>query len=458
MPTIQCPKCGEVFTVDESLYQSIVNQIKNEEFNKELSRREKELKEKYDLEKQNEITKANASNDKNILELNVIISNLKATIESMKKDKELEIQNKVQESKETINNLNNKIQLLEQEIKTKIDAEIAKKQLEKAELEAKYKDDLAKLKQEVEMNEQTKELALTKLRAEKDNTINELVSKEKSLIEQHKKELDLMKEQVQEVKDFKAKLSTKAIGESLEQYCLQEFNKIRAAAYPNASFEKDNDAIKDNADARGTKGDFIFRDYIDGTEYISIMFEMKNQADTTATKHKNEDFFKKLDEDRNKKNCEYAVLVSMLDENNEFYNTGIVEAPDPNYKKMYVIRPQFFIPLISLLRNAALNSASYKKELISIRNQNIDITNFEAQLNDFKDKFGRNYKLASDKFKDAINEIDKSILALQKTKEALLGSENNLRLANQKAEDLTIKKLTKNNPTMQAKFKELEEK
>lgn len=458
MPTIQCPKCGEVFTVDESLYQSIVNQIKNEEFNKELSRREKELKEKFDLEKQNEITKANASNDKNILELNAIISNLKATIESMKKDKELEIQNKVQESKKTINNLNNKIQLLEQEIKTKIDAEIAKKQLEKADLEAKYKDELAKLKQEVEMNEQTKELALTKLRAEKDNTINELVSKEKSLIEQHQKEINLMKEQVQEVKDFKAKLSTKAIGESLEQYCLQEFNKIRAAAYPNASFEKDNDAVKDSADAKGTKGDFIFRDYIDGTEYISIMFEMKNQADTTATKHKNEDFFKKLDEDRNKKNCEYAVLVSMLDENNEFYNTGIVEAPDPNYKKMYVIRPQFFIPLISLLRNAALNSARYKKELIAVRNQNIDITNFEAQLNDFKDKFGRNYKLASDKFKDAINEIDKSILALQRTKEALLGSENNLRLANQKAEDLTIKKLTKNNPTMQAKFKELEEK
>ena len=274
---------------------------------------------------------------------------------------------------------------------------------------------------------------------------------EKSAAEQHQKELAMMKEQVEYYRDFKAKQSTKMVGESLEQHCLMEFNRIRAAAFRNAYFEKDNDA------RTGSKGDFIFRECSDdGQEFISIMFEMKNEMDTTAAKHKNEDFLKELDKDRNEKKCEYAVLVSLLEPDNELYNSGIVDV-SYRYPKMYVIRPQFFIPLISILRNAALNSLEYRTQLAAIQNQNIDITNFENEMNDFKNKFARNYDLASRKFKEAIEEIDKTISHLQKTKDALLSSENNLRLANNKAQDLTIKRLTKNNPTMQAKFAALEE-
>ena len=246
-------------------------------------------------------------------------------------------------------------------------------------------------------------------------------------------------------------MSTKMIGETLEQHCEISFNQLRMTAFPNAYFEKDNDA------KTGSKGDYIFRESKDGVEFISIMFEMKNEMDETATKHKNEDFFKELDKDRNEKNCEYAVLVSMLEANNELYNQGIVDV-SYRYPKMYVIRPQFFIPMITLLRNAALNSLSYKEELIEARAQNLDITHFEEAMEDFKDKFGRNYRIASDKFAKAIEEIDKTIDHLNKTKEALLSSENNLRLANDKAQDLSIKKLTKNNPTMAQKFEDLKNK
>ena len=260
-----------------------------------------------------------------------------------------------------------------------------------------------------------------------------------------------MREQVEYYRDFKAKQSTKMVGESLEQHCLMEFNRIRAAAFRNAYFEKDNDA------RTGSKGDFIFRECSDdGQEFISIMFEMKNEMDTTAAKHRNEDFLKELDKDRNEKKCEYAVLVSLLEPDNELYNSGIVDV-SYRYPKMYVIRPQFFIPLISILRNAALNSMEYRKQLAAIQNQNIDITNFENEMNDFKNKFARNYDLASRRFKEAIDEIDKTIIHLQKTKDALLSSENNLRLANNKAQDLTIKRLTKNNPTMQAMFEALQD-
>ena len=256
-------------------------------------------------------------------------------------------------------------------------------------------------------------------------------------------------EQIEYYKDFKAKQSTKMIGESLEMHCYTEFNKLRSTGFKNAYFEKDNDA------RTGSKGDFIFRDYDDeGTEIISIMFEMKNEADTTATKHKNEDFFKELDKDRNQKNCEYAVLVSLLEADNELYNEGIVDVSH-KYEKMYVIRPQFFIPMITLLRNAALHSLQYKKELALVREQNIDISNFEENMNTFKEGFSRNYRIASEKFAKAIDEIDKTISHLQKTKEALLSSDNNLRLANNKVEDLSIKKLTRNNPTMKAMFDEL---
>lgn len=253
-------------------------------------------------------------------------------------------------------------------------------------------------------------------------------------------------------KDFKLKSSTKMLGETLEQHCQIEFNRLRATGFQTAYFEKDNDA------RTGSKGDFIFRDYDqDGTEFISIMFEMKNEADTTATKKRNEDFFKELDKDRNEKKCEYAVLVSLLEADSDLYNEGIVDV-SYKYPKMYVIRPQFFIPIITLLRNASLNSLQYKRELMIVKNQNIDITNFESSLLEFKDKFSRNYRLASEKFQTAIEEIDKTISHLEKTKAALLSSDRNLRLANEKAEDLTIKQLTKNNPTMQAKFAELESK
>lgn len=299
---------------------------------------------------------------------------------------------------------------------------------------------------------QQKETTILELESQIKLKNNEWELKEKSLCEKHADEIKRRDDEIAYYKDFKARQSTKMIGESLEQHCETEFNKLRATAFQNAYFEKDND-IK-----TGSKGDFIYREYSnDGVEFISIMFEMKNEMDTTATKHKNEDFFKELDKDRKEKNCEYAVLVTMLEADNEYYNSGIVDV-SYKYPKMYVVRPQFFIPIITVLRNAALNSLQYRHELELVRNQNIDITHFEEDINDFKDKFSRNFRLASEKFQKAIDEIDKTIDHLQKTKEALLSSENNLRLANNKAEDLTIKRLTKGNPTMAAKFAELESK
>jgi hypothetical protein len=290
---------------------------------------------------------------------------------------------------------------------------------------------------------------IAKLNGEKELSEKESQLKEQSLKEQYEEKLRFKDEEIARYKDFKAKLSTKMVGESLEQHCEIEFNRLRATGFQNAYFEKDNDA------KTGSKGDYIYREF-DGEsgEFISIMFEMKNEMDSTSTKKKNEDFLKELDKDRREKNCEYAVLVTLLEPENELYNTGIVDVSH-RYPKMYVIRPQFFIPIITILRNAALNSIDYRKELALIKAQNIDVSNFEAAMNDFKDKFSKNYELASRKFKTAIEEIDKTIDHLQKTKEALLSSENNLRLANNKAEDLTIKKLTKNNPTMEAKFNAL---
>ena len=331
------------------------------------------------------------------------------------------------------------------------------KQLAEKELE------ISRLKGELELNKTSTDLAVKNAVQQKETTILELESqiklknnewelKEKSLCEKHADEIKRRDDEIAYYKDFKARQSTKMIGESLEQHCETEFNKLRATAFQNAYFEKDND-IK-----TGSKGDFIYREYSnDSVEFISIMFEMKNEMDTTATKHKNEDFFKELDKDRKEKHCEYAVLVTMLEADNEYYNSGIVDV-SYKYPKMYVVRPQFFIPIITVLRNAALNSLQYRHELELVRNQNIDITHFEEDINEFKDKFSRNFRLASEKFQKAIDEIDKTIDHLQKTKEALLSSENNLRLANNKAEDLTIKRLTKGNPTMAAKFAELESK
>ncbi len=332
---------------------------------------------------------------------------------------------------------------------------------------AKKDSEILRLKEQIEFGEKSTQLAVNDAVKEKDELLNkkekEIIQlrgsiennkkdyelKEVNLNAKYREQLKLKDEELERYKDFKAKQTVKLLGESLERHCETEFNRVRALGFQNAYFEKDNDA------RTGSKGDYIYRECDEsGAEFLSIMFEMKNESDTTATKKKNEDFFKELDKDRTEKKCEYAVLVSMLESDSELYNSGIVDV-SYKYKKMYVIRPQFFIPLISLLKNAALNSLEYKKELIEIRNQQIDITNFENNINDFKEKFSRNYRLASEKFTNAIKEIDKSIEHLQKIKTELLNSENNLRLANNKAEELTIKKLVKNNPTMSAKFEEL---
>lgn len=391
MHEIKCPKCGEVFKVDESGYASIVKQVRDEEFSKELSER----REEFEREKKNAVELAQS---KTAEKLKDEVAALKIKNERLEAEKKLAV-------KEATDGAEKK--LLEQ------------------------KEKITELKGMIESNEKTAEL------------------KEKSLKESYEEKLKGKDEQIAYYKDLKARQSTKMVGETLEQHCETEFNKLRATGFKNAYFEKDNDVRS------GSKGDFIFRESSDdGTEFISIMFEMKNEMDETATKHKNEDFFKELDKDRNEKKCEYAVLVSMLEADSELYNTGIVDV-SYRYPKMYVIRPQFFIPMITLLRNAALNSLEYKQELAVIRSQNIDISHFEEDMNEFKEKFSRNYRIASEKFKKAIEEIDKTIDHLQKTKDALLSSENNLRLANSKAEELTIKKLTKNNPTMAEMFEKL---
>lgn len=392
MEEIKCPKCGEVFQIDETSYAAIVKQVRDSEFAREIKQRESA----FAADKQNavELAQAKAVNqkEKELAESRAEIERLKGEVQLIRAKAQLAVQTAVQEKDSKILELGNEL-------------------------------DLAKKEQELQA---------------------------KSMKEQHEAELRLKDEEIAHYKDFKARQSTKMIGESLEQHCENEFNKLRATAFPNAYFEKDNDA------RTGSKGDFIYREYSpEGVEFISIMFEMKNEMETTATKHRNEDFLKELDKDRREKKCEYAVLVSLLEADSELYNSGIVDV-SYKYEKMYVVRPQFFIPIITLLRNAALSTVQYRNELAVIKNQNIDITHFEDAMNEFKEKFAYNYELASRKFRTAIDEIDKTIDHLQKTKDALLSSENNLRLANNKAEELTIKRLTRNNPTMQQKFAELE--
>ena len=408
MNEIKCPKCGTVFQIDEDQYLTIVKQIKDREFEKELDNsiklNEANLKEKFTVEK-----------NKLDLEINELKNKLKVSEDS-----------KI-----------NEIKIKENEIKENSSKEINKLNLEINDLKSKLK-----------LKDTENELAIKDIVNEKEKEISELKIKESNLKEKYEEKLKSKDETIAYYKDFKAKQSTKMIGESLEVHCNNEFNRLRPL-FGDVYFEKDNDS------KTGSKGDFIYREKdIDGVEFISIMFEMKNEADETATKHKNEDFLKELDKDRKEKNCEYAVLVSLLEIDNEFYNNGIVDMSH-KYPKMYVIRPQFFITLITLLRGAALNALSYKKELITLQNQNIDISHFEENMNNFKEGFARNYRLASDKFKKAIEEIDKTIDHLQKTKEALLSSENNLRLANNKAEDLTINKLTSNSPTVREMFDNL---
>lgn len=429
MSEIKCPKCGSVFKIDEENYDSIVKQVRDSEFNKEIENREKQYhKDKEatikivtnDVEKK--FNEQLVAKDLEIVNLKNKIDNNKINQDNAIKQASMDVEKKLNN---TINNLKLQITNLENELKIK-DTE---NNLKVEELRMTKDKDIGELTNKIEVNKREFELKKQLL---KDGYESKLKSKD---------------EIIAYYKDFKARQSTKMIGESLEQHCNYEFNKLRPL-FPNVYFEKDNDARS------GSKGDFIFRDYDEeGTEITSIMFEMKNEADETATKHKNEDFFKELDKDRNEKNCEYAVLVSMLEMDSDYYNEGIVDVSH-RYKKMYVIRPQFFIPIITLIRGVGVNSLQYKKELITIQNQNIDISHFEDNLNTFKDGFGRNYRIASEKFKKAIDEIDKTIDHLQKTKDALLSSENNLRLANNKAENLTIKKLTNNNPTMSRMFDE----
>lgn len=391
MNEIICPHCNKAFKIDEAGFADILKQVRDHEFDKELHDR----------------------------------------LEMLELDKE------------------NAIKLAEANIKNIYQANLAKKETELVEMQSKINN--AELEKKLAVTE-----AVNSIEKERDDFKAKLQGKENeirlcevSLKDKYENELKSKDEIIERYKDLKLKLSTKMIGETLEQHCEIEFNKLRSAAFPNAYFEKDNDA------KTGSKGDYIYRETDEaGNEIISIMFEMKNEGDETATKHRNEDFLRELDKDRIEKKCEYAVLVSLLEAENELYNSGIVDVSH-KYAKMYVVRPQFFIPIITLLRNAAMSSLKYKAELALMRAQNIDVTNFEGQLNDFRESFGRNFRLASEKFKTAIDSIDKSIEQLQKTKENLLRSEDNLRLANNKADDLTIKKLTRGNPTMAAKFAEL---
>lgn len=424
MNQIKCPHCGTVFTINEADYSSIVTQIKDHVFEEELQKREKEIESRIKTENQlsykNELltkekeldslkntlkikeTEYQAQLEKNSASNKELIAQLKGQIENQQTEKQLAVSQAIQELSEKKNTEINQIQ-------KQMDALKSQSYVESEKMRTQY-DELLKSK-------------------------DREIADQKALVEQYK--------------DFKIRLSTKMIGESLEQHCSYEFNKNRMGMFPNAYFEKDNDARS------GSKGDFIFRDFDeDGTEIISIMFEMKNENETTSTKHKNEDFLKELDKDRREKNCEYAVLCSMLEADNDLYNEGIVDV-SYRYEKMYVIRPQFFIPIITLLRNAAMNALDYKKQLIVEKNNNLDLANFEDNMNRFKDAFGKNYASASKKFSEAIDEIDKSIQHLQKIKDALTSSDRQLRLANDKAQDLTIRKLTKNAPSVRQKFEEV---
>ena len=436
MKELKCPKCGSVFTVDEADYASIVSQVKNAEFDAEVNRRLQELHDRHKTEEQLAIAKVEKNYQEALSKKEIAINEKAAQIQQ----------------------LNAKLNEAEQTKKNEISLAIAEKDKEIGSLKSSLHENESRLKIAV-MEEQrkasdelqNKDRQIAELKASAEISRQKAVNYVNSLKEQYEAKLKMTQEQVDYYKDLKTKMSTKMIGETLEIHCATQYNQMMRPLLPHAYFEKDNDA------SGGSKGDFIFRDFApDGMEYVSIMFEMKNEADETATKHKNEDFFKKLDADRKAKKCEFAVLVSLLEPDSELYNGGIVDV-SYRYEKMYVIRPQFFLPIISLLVQTSKKSLEYKRQLAIARNQSIDVTNFENQLLDFRDKFGRNYRLASEKFKTAIEEIDKSIQHLQKIKEALTGSERNLQLANDKAEALTIQKLTRGNPTMTDLFNKARE-
>ena len=423
MNEIKCPNCGEVFTVNESQYSELLAQVRTAEFDKEIHVR---IEQALALEKQK------AQNEQ----------------QQTLSQKESEIQ----ELKATISNIESQKELIKKDMEQALSGKLSDKEKELVELQAQL--DRLRLEHQNEL-----QASLTKIEKERDQIQNQLLLQEKenelslaSVKQNYEAQLKAANEQVEFYKNFKAQQSTKAIGESLEHYAESEFNKVRSFAFPNAYFEKDN-----QVSARGSKGDFIFRECDEnGVEIISIMFEMKNEADGTEKKHKNADFYKELDKDRREKKCEYAVLVSMLEADNDYFNTGIVDVSH-EYEKMYVVRPQFFIQLIGLLRNAALNSLKYKQELALVREQNIDITHFEDDLETFKVAFAKNYNSASKNFNKAIEEIDKAIKRMEAVKQALQTSDNQLRLANNKLDDVSVKKLTRKNPTMKAKFEALKE-
>ena len=438
MNEIKCPHCQTVFMIDENSYADIVSQVRNKEFAEDVHKQLEFAKKQFETEKALAKEQEKRLYDEERANFEQKILSLELELKNADVKEEKNVQEALHQKEKEFNALQAELDQLKQQL-----------QFKEVELSQKFQEDLhakertiLELKQEKELQQKEQEVQQTAL---KEKYELELRSKK----DQFELELKAKDEAIAFYKDFKAKQSTKMVGESLEQHCEIEFNRLRMTAFPRAEFGKDNDS------KTGSKGDYIYREYDEnGIEILSIMFEMKNENDETATKKKNEHFFKELDKDRHEKQCEYAILVSLLEADNELYNTGIVDV-SYQYPKMYVVRPQFFIPIITLLRNAALNSLQYKQELALMRDQHIDITHFEEDLETFKKGFARNYELASKKFQSAIDEIDKTIKSLEKTKAALLSSENNLRLANNKAEDLTVKKLVKNNPTMKQRFEEL---
>jgi hypothetical protein len=443
MKELQCPNCKHVFKVDQEMFESIASQVRNAAFAEEVEQREQELRKQilaeFNVKRMRDeqgFKDQLGEKDKSLSSRDAEIARLKAQLEAVADKQQLALAQRVAELEQAHRNA----------LAEKND-EIAKLKATVAQSRDQQQIAVLEEQQKITATLQQKDSLIADLRHKVEDEKKEANLREANLKEQHAMVVRQKDETIEYYKDMKARLSTKMIGESLEQHCSIEFDRIRNYAYPNAYFDKDNDA------SEGSKGDFIFRDYVDGMEYISIMFEMKNEADNTAAKHRNEDFFAKLDRDRNKKGCEYAVLVSLLEPDSERYNDGIVDVSHL-YPKMFVVRPQFFLPIIALLSKASRKSVEYKRELELAKQQSIDVSNFEERLNTFREGFARNYRLASERFQTAIKEIDASIAHLQKIKDALLGSENQLRLANDKADDLTIKKLTRGNPTMRSKFDE----
>lgn len=462
MHEIICPHCGKAFKIDEAGYADILKQVRDADFEKQLHER-LELAEK---EKQSavELAKAQLTSDlqRTASAKDAEIQALQAKVAAASQAQQLAVTQALSNAEKERDALAHQLEQAKRDNEAAAALAQAQRLADLQQANAASAAEIQALRAQLEVANKDQQLAVTQALGEVEKQRDEFKNRfeqaqlekrlaEQSLKEKYELQIKEREDAIERLRDMKARLSTKMVGETLEQHCETEFNRIRATAFPYAYFEKDNDA------SSGSKGDYIFKDADEaGTEIVSIMFEMKNESDTTATKKKNEDFFKELDKDRSEKGCEYAVLVSLLEPESELYNTGIIDVSH-RYPKMYVIRPQFFIPIITLLRNAALNSLKYKTELALVKSQNIDITNFENQLEGFKDAFGKNYDLASRRFQTAIDEIDKSIDHLQKTKDALLGADRNLRLANDKAQEVTIKKLTRGNPTMAAKFAELKQ-